>query len=99
MTGSKKSTASRYAVFHQSLNLDNETLTNICSGFNNDISGCLSFLDLISAQCKNRGSKSDILSVLKSSQTVETLNKGYYEVIRAVFNKTQNSALFKAGET
>ena len=78
--------------------IDHEMLSQISSGFNNDISGCLSFLDLIAAQCRNRSSKSEVLAVLKSSQTAESFNKGYYDVMKCIFNKSPNSAIFKSGE-
>ena len=70
----------------------------IGKGYNDDVAGCLGFLELISAQSNKVLSKLDILALLKTSQTADSQSKSYYEVIKTIFNKSSNLTMFKTGE-
>lgn len=78
--------------------MDNDTIGCIAKGYNDDIAGCLGFFELISAKSNRKLTKIDIMSLLKSAQTVDSQGKSYYEVIKQIFNKSPNSTLFKSGE-
>lgn len=80
------------------MDLDNDTINSISKGYNDDIAGCLGFLELISAKSNRRLTKLDILALLKAAQTVDTQGKSYYEVMKAIFNKSPNMTMFKSGE-
>lgn len=80
------------------MDLDSDTINSISKGYNDDISGCLGFFELISAKSNKKLSKQDILNLLKASQTSESQGKSYYEVMKQVFNKSPNSTMFKSGE-
>lgn len=78
--------------------LDNDTIVSIAKGYNNDVAGCLGFMELISTQKSKSMNRIDIISLLRSSQTSETQGKSYYEVIKTIFNKPVNMTMFKSGE-
>jgi hypothetical protein len=79
--------------------IDNDLVNAIVNGFGNDISGCLNFLDLVGARAGQRLNKEMVLSLLKSSSTLETQNKSYYETMKTIFNKHLNMTMFKSGES
>lgn len=78
--------------------MDSEAVVAIAKGYNNDVAGCLGFLELISAQNSKGLNRIDLMSLLKSSQTAESQGKSYYEVIKTIFNKSANMTMFKTGE-
>jgi hypothetical protein len=74
-------------------------LTALVTGYGNDISGCLNFLDLVGARAGQKLNKEMVMSLLKSSSTLDTQNKSYYETMKSIFNKQLNSTMFKSGES
>lgn len=89
----------KFIVKNESLHLDLETINAIATGFDNDISSCLNFIDLVSAKCRSSGChKSEIMTVLRASQTSESQNKSYYDSIKWIFNKPTKAVMFKTGE-
>ena len=83
----------------QGVQIDNDLVNSIVAGFGNDISGCLNFLELIGARSGQKLNREMVLSLLKSSSTLDTQNKSYLETMKSIFNKHINSTMFKSGET
>lgn len=70
--------------------------SKVADAFDNDISACINFLDLIIS--RKELNRQSILSLLASSQTSETQNKSYFELMKQIFNKNSTLAMFKTGE-
>lgn len=83
---------------NKNLGLDNDTVVAIAKGYNNDVAGCLGFMELISSQRNKSMNRIDIMALLRTSQTADSQGKSYYEVIKSIFNKSVNMTMFKTGE-
>ena len=84
--------------FNENIGLENDTVTAIAKGYNNDVAGCLGFLELITAQRGKTLNRVDILGLLRTSQTADSQSKSYYDLMKSIFNKSQNMTMFKTGE-
>lgn len=88
----------RYHGFYQNIGLDTDTVTAIAKGYNNDVAGCLGFLELITAQKGKSLNRIDIMGLLRTSQTADSQSKSYYDLMKSIFNKSTNLTMFKTGE-
>lgn len=80
----------------EGVRLEADMCSKVATAFDNDISACINFLDLIIS--RKELNRQSILSLLASSQTSETQNKNYFELMKQIFNKNSSAAMFKTGE-